>query len=340
MAMIDQELWNRFYKLTEEFYRLAPWKYLYETDIFGVKTRETGKKYFISIMGSLGEYFALSAYEEVTALGQYWMLHELDLVDSADVLTIPHTMLAYETLENTDQKQLIQMKAAGIGGGIDGLYPDMRRIVPGLVPETPDGKLLAEFIEILEQVIDVCKRAAKDSAFIHPDGQDDDVYLIREWTGKANAKWQDHFRKIQIKEVAFNITCKPADLDAINSLQKANVVMQAHFQLMPMPVKNNEQPPYFPSIVILTNKKNGYVEAYELLSPFPDYNTMAGNVPQRLMNFIKNLGFKPRCIEVKHHILYHMLCDTLKKCDIHIVLKNRLETVEEAIESLITSINK
>jgi len=49
------EIWKEIFHLSEELYIQAPWTYMAETDIFGVRTPGSGKTYFISIMGSAGE---------------------------------------------------------------------------------------------------------------------------------------------------------------------------------------------------------------------------------------------------------------------------------------------
>ena len=57
------EKWREIHRAAAELYSLAPLDYLEETDIFGVRTTITGRTYFISVMGSAGQVYALSVYE-------------------------------------------------------------------------------------------------------------------------------------------------------------------------------------------------------------------------------------------------------------------------------------
>jgi len=49
-----------------------------ETDIFGIKIPGTNRIYFISVMGSLGEVTAITAYMGERALQMFWELQDED----------------------------------------------------------------------------------------------------------------------------------------------------------------------------------------------------------------------------------------------------------------------
>ena len=57
---------------------MEPWESLYESDIFAVKSPETGKDYFISIMGRSHQVFALVAYEGAAGLAKFQALQNGD----------------------------------------------------------------------------------------------------------------------------------------------------------------------------------------------------------------------------------------------------------------------
>jgi len=59
------EVLIRIYDLARDFRKLSPWDYMNEDEIFGIKIPDNDRIYFISIMGSLGEVFALTSYEGI-----------------------------------------------------------------------------------------------------------------------------------------------------------------------------------------------------------------------------------------------------------------------------------
>ena len=56
------EQWTRLYELMGIIRELTPWEYMYEHNIFGVQFPEKGDLGFVSVMGNLGEHFAVAVY--------------------------------------------------------------------------------------------------------------------------------------------------------------------------------------------------------------------------------------------------------------------------------------
>jgi hypothetical protein len=118
--------------LAAELYLLAPWKYMEETDIFGVQTALTGKTYFISIMGSAGQVRAVSAYEGNNALEQFWEMENRPDVEPETIMLIPHIMLSFDNKKNIDNTQKEIFKITGPHPGKLKEWPDLKRVIPGL----------------------------------------------------------------------------------------------------------------------------------------------------------------------------------------------------------------
>lgn len=49
----SREQLEQLYDLADRIKKLAPWKFLAETDVFGVRDPETGADYFVSVTGRL-----------------------------------------------------------------------------------------------------------------------------------------------------------------------------------------------------------------------------------------------------------------------------------------------
>ena len=339
--MKTSETWRTIYGYAAALYKLRPWTYLLETDVFGIKSPVTDKKYFISLMGYDGTLHAMAAYEETTALGQFWDLQMNGSADSGEVLVIPHLIVSFGTEADTDPEQLKKLRQMETDFGFTEEWPEVKRVIPGHYPEDPDEAQLNELVIVLEQVIDVCTRAVEDPGFIHPGNMEEDIYLMREQAKQKDRKvWAGKYRKIAIRPLAYKVTWKRSDIDAIRTLPASQAVMQAHIQMMPLPVKEEGKPGIFPFIVLLTNKKSGRVEGYFLAVPDPDYETMLGSIPLIFLDYIKALGFRPRCIEVKSPLLHEMLEKPMEQCDIRLLKASTLATVEEAIEHFLEAMQK
>jgi len=339
--MKNIEIWKEIHRLARELYLMAPWSYISETDIFGVKTAANGNTYFISIMGSAEELSAICAYEGPMALEQFWELEEEPMVEPERILVIPHIMLSFDYKKNIDDLQKDLLKKTEYNAVKGRSWPELKRIIPGLVPAIPGDQHLVEFPMILEQVIDVCSRAKKDISFIHQDEQDDDIYLIREQAGKGGKTvWFDNYLQVPPEKVTYKPGISEEDAGSLRFLKKTSEVLQAGYRMMPTPVRDSTNPDYFPFVVMLTDKKSGIIEGFELISPSPDYHSMVEKIPLSIINMIKKLKLKPMSIEISNGKLYEMLEPILRKSQINVKFVTVLVSLEEAFEGMMENMRK
>jgi hypothetical protein len=124
-------------------------------------------------------------------------------------------------------------------------------------------------------------------------------------------------------------------IEILKALPESRVVLQAHYQITPFPMKDENSPAVFPFLTFMVDKKTGRIEAHEILQPLPDFDEMIANMPLIFTNFILNLGFRPRCIEVKNPLLFDMLTKILLPGGIRMVLSKTLATADEAFEGFL-----
>jgi hypothetical protein len=330
---MGNDRWNRIHHLAAELCQLAPWKLIEETDLFGIASPVTGITWFMSVMGSAGEFRALAAYEGPYALSRFWELYdnEPQAAYSASVLTIPHMMLSFGSREQTDPVQAAMLEELPESFG--GEWPEVKRIVPGLLPETPGDAWLDEFILLLEQTLQVLPRAMDNLMLLQPDG-DEDVYLIREQGKGKTRTWKDKYRKVEFVPPPSFPEPSEEMRQSLSLLPKGNSVLQWHCQMLPLPLKEDGKPACFPFMVLLVNKRTGLVEAQQVLTPFPDYPAMVGQLPAHLFYEIANLGFRPRCIEVKDPLLHSMVHALLRPLGIGLIYSKQLRETEQALDAV------
>jgi len=106
--------WSTLYLLANHINALKPWRFMYEDEITGVRDPVTGAIGFISVMGKLGEHYALTVYLGERALGQYLELSENGAgVTPEMVLEIPQLMLSFEDREFVEKEDRAVMKEIG-----------------------------------------------------------------------------------------------------------------------------------------------------------------------------------------------------------------------------------
>ena len=66
--------WGSLFDSAMRIKQLAPWEWMSETDIFGVKNPESDEFGFVSIMGEAGEHFGVALYRGYRALYDFFNL--------------------------------------------------------------------------------------------------------------------------------------------------------------------------------------------------------------------------------------------------------------------------
>ena len=121
-TMQNKKIWREFYTQAAALYKMAPWTFMQETEIFAIKTTRTGTRYFISIMGSAGEYPAMAAYEVAECFEQTMRETPVDFVvlnfANPDMVghtgVLPAAIKAVETIDRCLDR--ITEKVLALGG--------------------------------------------------------------------------------------------------------------------------------------------------------------------------------------------------------------------------------
>ena len=93
----QDEMWRHLYDLAGQVRELAPWRWMEESEVFGVQDPATGSVHFVSVMGSEGIHFAVSAYPGIEALDRVMTLDEEEIYEYPErLLEIPQLQLSFE----------------------------------------------------------------------------------------------------------------------------------------------------------------------------------------------------------------------------------------------------
>jgi hypothetical protein len=63
------EQWTALYEAAAAFKELAPWQWMYDSDLFGVQDPETGEVGYCCVLGALGELLGLNVHRGRPGIG-------------------------------------------------------------------------------------------------------------------------------------------------------------------------------------------------------------------------------------------------------------------------------
>ena len=95
------EEWRGLYEAVVRVKEMAPWEWMTEADAFGVQNPETDEPGFVSVMGMLGEHYAVSLYRGSEGIHGFLDLQQMGpFADPEDLIQIPNSRRRSRTANN------------------------------------------------------------------------------------------------------------------------------------------------------------------------------------------------------------------------------------------------
>lgn len=327
--------WSRLYAAAQTFSELAPWEWMYDSDLFGVKNPEDGEVGYCCVLGNLGECLGLTLYRGSEGLACYrkTLVDSLEEVIPGDILfsmsAILYSLSDREYLEKDDMKVIRQLKLKFRGKNA---WPSFRSYSPGYVP-WPLNATEARFLTVvLEQATVMGKRMQADPDLL--DSGPEDAYLVRVLEGEGAAvEWSDAWIKPEPYEP---VRLAPAGIDMSRvakvekSIKHRRGVWEFHFALENMPIGNAEQRPRYPLVSLIASHDSGMVLGHNIAVGEENLDTLA----EGLLKIIGNTGVCPSEICVKTDQAYDLLHLYSKALGFELRKTASLPREEEAREGL------
>ncbi len=82
-------------------------------------------------------------------------------------------------------------------------------------------------------------------------------------------------------------------------------------------------------MLLLVDKETGMIPGMTILTPEPDLSSLYESVPQKLLEEILKLGYRPEKIEIRSDLLYELTQGSLKKSWCMPVLVDQMPMMDE-----------
>ncbi len=329
----DKE-WKQLYELAAELRKLAPWEWMEEAEFFGVKNPETDEIGFISIMGLLGEHLSMGVYRGAEGLYGYWNISDpaTGLENNPLALfDVPQLQASFEDREQLEKQDRDVIKKLGLKFRGSQNYPLFRSIRPGFMPYFVDAAEARFLIYALQQTLETAPRI-RDNENLLAD-PDEDMYLVRV-SEKQGGKlvWQDEIMNIPPPEEFTVFVDAPKEIisELKNFPQQKGLILEIDFGYSPMPVREKNQRPFFPKILLITEASQGMIVAFELVKPEENPLKKNENIPYHLVENLRKLGVRPEEIRVQSEMLFEMLRSFTQQINIKLRQTDDLPAIETA----------
>src|SRR5215510_6178531 len=328
------EEWGRLYAVAGRVKKMAPWKWMIEDEVFGVRNPERDEVGFVSVMGAGGEHFAVALYQGAVALHDFLALSQGDSVETERLLEIPQLQASFEDRGHLEKEDRDTIKNLGLKFRGANNWPLFRNYAPGMFPWFLTSSE-ARFLTIaLEQLLDVAPRIRDDELALRGEG---DEFLVRvPRVENARLVWEDKVMRIpkpELKEAA------PSSLDlelleSLKQLPEVTNVIEIELMMLPMPVREKKDRPFFPYLLMLVDASSGVILGNDMLQPLPSLEAMRAEFPTRVAEYLLKLGVKPLKIAVRTERTAQSLAPLAEELGIRIKISPRLPALDSAMEFL------
>src|SRR5215218_3727573 len=292
--------WRRLYESAVRIKEMSPWEWMTETDVFGVRSPETGELGFVSVMGLLGEHFAVSLYLGSEGIHGFLDLQEMGpFADPGDLIQIPQIQASFEDRE--------VIKELGLKFRGRNAWPMFRSYRPSLFPWFLEAGEVRFLSCALEQLADVAPRFREDPSLLEPSGGDS--YLLRAPRQERGRRlWEDASTGVPpLDAPPIEVEMEASKIEALGRLPRGGVRLEVDFFMFPTPVQDGGDRPYFPHMLLVVDAGSGMVLGSDLLAPHPSPEAMWGRVPENLADQLFAVELAPEKISVDSELLFDLL---------------------------------
>lgn len=263
--------WSDLYTAAMEFRQLEPWKWMYDSDVFGVKDPITRRIGYCTIMGNLGECFALAVYRGTQGLEFLESMQDGEVgIGNDDALFGQNClMVSFGSRQSQSKEDLAVIKELGLKFKGSNGWPQFRSYQPGYFPwflTQAEAKFLTV---VLQQAKDVAVRSAENPDLTKP--TDPTTYFIRlPVAGDHGMGWIDGWLVPAIEEQSVAVT------PVVNEVQLERIRQAGYpqcgewevdFFRIPSAIGEKNTRPYFPYALLCMDRESSLMLTAHLAAP-------------------------------------------------------------------------
>lgn len=326
------EDWKQLYEAAIEFKKAKCWEWMYENDIFGVKDPKSGEIGYCCIMGNAGEHFAITAYLGNKGLDGYLtLISDTNDIENPDNMFIQNCLMcSFEDRSQLASEDLKVIKKLGLKFRGSNEWPVFRHFEPGFFPWFLNADQAYFLTNVLRQALQVSMRCRFNKFILAHETPA--TFLVRVFAADKTEKpvWEDQHVTAHFPEQEF-ISIQITDelwLKKLKSLKtKRGRSLEVDTFFAPVPVRESQERPYYPKACVLLDHNNGMIVSVEM---FQDTKKEGYKCVDLLITYINNSGHFPSRLLVSREETYNLFSGVCNQLGIEIVVKERLELMEEA----------
>jgi hypothetical protein len=331
-----QDQWRRLLALAADVKALAPWNFMSDTDNFAISLPPPHGVGLVSVMGALGEHFAVALYLGRRAIIDFWAFLADEGEDEPEaIMEIDQLQLSWEDRSVLDRRDRQLLADLGVKPRGSHSWPMVRRYRAGYCPWFATDDEVAMIIPTLEQLLALSPRLRSDRAFLAPPpGRH---YLLRYPPSPAAppSDWCERFDTLPVSEKIRIATVVDAGrIQQVSTLPQLALEMEVDVFAAPMLRIDGKSEgvgqPYYPYLLLGVERREGLIVGFKTLTALQGLEQMWSQVPAAFADLIISAAARPERIFVHRPLLAKLLAGICEHQGIKIQLVRKLKNLAAA----------
>lgn len=317
--------------------KLAPWKWMEETDLIGIENPETRESGFISVMGSVGEYEAVALYLGAEGLHGFIDFVEDESATADRLVELPHLQAAFSERKYLEKWDRDLIKQLGLKVSGARAWPMFRSYRPGYLPWFVTLAEARFLIHALSQTLEVASRVRDEEQPFNPTGRiDEGGYLMRvSRRTESGLSWEDQVWQIPrprygpVRAIVDSVV-----LEQLKRIPRSELDLEADVFLGPGRIGKPGQRPLALYMLMLADSQSGFILGAEAMTAETSLTAMRASIPDYLAKMLLKSPAVPRRLMVRSEWLRNLLKTLTQSLNIELRHSDELPSIDEAIKSM------
>jgi hypothetical protein len=331
---VSLEIWQKLYAAAEEFRKNAPWKWMGDCDVFGVKSKHSKETLYGCVMGSAKQTFGLAIYRGAEGLGMYLAIENGDVSPEDETIRMRQNSLLAEltSKQYLEDFDLEVVNKLGLRPKGKNAWPLFRSMIPDHSPWPISEAEALAIIDVYEALKIFSEKVEEDTSYAFSHGENK-IAIFQ----KTGIVWKPAWKTIPtlMKEpIEASIQkSQPLNEMLLQNLRSQNLrvgsVWEAEIFYLPSLIFDADRP-FYSKACALVEEKTGYCIGIEIVRPEVDPISELQNLAlERMAHF----GYKPSAFRIESPDLLIGFATLSDALSIDIML-DQLESMPELVEAL------
>ena len=349
IPQVSIETWKALLAAADDFNQLAPWGWMHDSQVIGLRHPATGEVLLGSILGRLRQVFALLVYRNET--GRRWILNTILNDGDPGGFEQEHTAFEQDLVkvefvpkrELTDEdKAMLDMAGYSPARKRGHAWPQFRSLFPGCYPWHMTQAEAETLLFAISRVAAVA-RLMREQPLMWDDHCDGEIGFVPDDFDPAKGalrteqmEWQPMVAPPE--QAPKQVSWDEPTLAQLNKLAQAKGFhLELDVTYAPFPIADKERP-RFPMLAMAADRASGFVGGFHL-GDSQDRDG-AGALGTVLRDALAQLGRRPQAIHVQRHRVETMLRDVAGRLEIPVGLDEELGQLNFARRSMEQHFNR